>query len=77
MHVPSPETRNVGYRPYLVPTQARLLTVIELPAPVNVTNGPAVPHAAIVGRFEVSRVPDFTVRQAEPAPDHEGARIRS
>lgn len=80
MHLPPADTSTPGYRPNGVPAQPEPSRV-QRHARVVITNGPLLQHrvepVCTVGRFEVSRVPDFTVRQAEPAPDHEGARIRS
>ncbi len=78
MHVPSPETRNVGHSPYPVPTQARTATVVDRPVPASIANAhmartatTVAPMSYAVGRFQVANV---TVRQAEPrdaipAPD--------
>lgn len=76
MQISAPATRHDVLRLY--EAVRREPSPVHRPMPVVVTNGPLVQSrvepVSIVGRFEVSRVPDFTVRQAEPAPDHAGAR---
>lgn len=73
MHLPPADTSTPGYRPNGVPAQPEPSRAPRH-ARVVITNGPLLQHrvepVCTVGRFEVSRVPDFTVRQAEPATRH-------
>lgn len=73
MHLPSADTSPPAYGPNGGPAQPEPWRT-QRHARVVITNGPLPQHRVepvyTVGRFEVSRVPDFTVRQAAPAAEH-------